>query len=189
MSENAESTTYQQLTLLQGDSPVNPFPQPGSAEANRMTAISGLKCGASLLNSGPVGSLLKTCLESETFTWTRFYLTWKVWTTPQGRLIFRLSHSAPPTSGTGFSLLPTPTDPGKGGGSSRSGERINETPSLHGMARKGELALWPTPRQFMYKDSHIDRGKSNLGEVIGGAPNPPWVEWVMGFPEGYTEVE
>ena len=38
---------------------------------------------------------------------------------------------------------PTPIDPTKGGGSSRSGSRINETPTLHGMARKG--LLWPTP--------------------------------------------
>jgi len=30
-----------------------------------------------------------------------------------------------------------------GGGSSRSGDRINETPTLEGMARKG--MLWPTP--------------------------------------------
>ena len=45
--------------------------------------------------------------------------------------------------GTGCgSMLPTPIDPTKGGGTSRSGSRRNECPSLHGMARHN---LWPTP--------------------------------------------
>lgn len=26
-----------------------------------------------------------------------------------------------------------------------------------------------------------------LGEVIGGPTNPEWVEWLMGFPIGWTE--
>ena len=199
MSENAEATTYQQLTLSVGDSPVNPFPSPGSKEANRMTAISGRRCGASLLNFGPVGSLLRTCLESETFTSTRFYLIWKVWTTPQGRLIFRLSHSVPPTSGTGYSLLPTPTDPSKGGGSSRSGDRINETPSLHGMARKGLLQLWPTPKSSKSGPDYarVNRPNSGGDDLVtalakaegGGYPNPRWVEWLMGFPTGWTKTD
>lgn len=42
----------------------------------------------------------------------------------------------------GCGLLPTPTDASKGGGSSRSGDRIDEIPTLQGMARKG---MWPTP--------------------------------------------
>lgn len=40
-------------------------------------------------------------------------------------------------------MYPTPVDPSKGGGSSRSGDRGDETPSLQGMARKG---LFTTPK-------------------------------------------
>ena len=49
--------------------------------------------------------------------------------------------------------FPTPTDPSKGGGSSRSGDRIGETPSLHGMARKGLLdrETFPTPTKYDHK--------------------------------------
>jgi len=39
-------------------------------------------------------------------------------------------------------LLPTPTIP-NGGGTGRSGKRINEIPSLQGMASRG---MWPTPK-------------------------------------------
>jgi hypothetical protein len=28
-----------------------------------------------------------------------------------------------------------------------------------------------------------------LGEVLGGPPNPEWVEWLMGFPVGWTDLE
>ena len=48
---------------------------------------------------------------------------------------------------------------------------------------------WPTPRQFMHKDSHKDRGKGNLGEVVGGALNPMWVEWLMGWTIGWTDLK
>ena len=58
---------------------------------------------------------------------------------------------------------------------------------LHDQVR--EKRLWPTPREFMYKDSKIDRGKSNLGEVVGGTLNPAWVEWLMGYKEGYTDLK
>tara|TARA_S200002703_G_scaffold5911_1_gene6609 strand:- start:119 stop:1003 length:885 start_codon:yes stop_codon:yes gene_type:complete len=56
--------------------------------------------------------------------------------------------------------------------------------------------LWPTPRCFMHKDALKDRGKSNLGEVINemegmkitGQLNPNWVEWLMGWPTGWTDL-
>ena len=50
------------------------------------------------------------------------------------------------------------------------------------------VRLLPTPREFMYKDSATDRGKSNLGEVVGGQLNPDWVEWLMGLPVGWTDI-
>ncbi len=55
---------------------------------------------------------------------------------------------------------------------------------------------YPTPRCFMHKDALTDRGKSNLGEVINekeqvtktGQLNPSWVEWLMGWPIGWTDL-
>jgi hypothetical protein len=57
----------------------------------------------------------------------------------------------------------------------------------------GQIALTiPTPRAFMHKDAASDRGKSNLGEVIGldnGLKlQPNFVEWMMSFPIGWTDL-
>lgn len=154
----------------------------------------------------------------------------------------------------GSGLLPTPTDVSKGGGSSRSGDRIDETPTLQGMARKG---MWPTPtaydandvkrspegwakraayRQSIGRDHIAPAGLSeqiwlqennvplkisqwptptavtdtggaalckwggsgarqmmrNNGvteQELNGALNPDWVEWLMGWPIGWTSLE
>ena len=124
-------------------------------------------------------------------------------------------------------MYPTPLDPSKGGGSSRSGSRINETPTLHGMARKG---TWPTPTRSdgMGGPGHSGRqgglnlrtavqqswatpttrdwrsGKASeethaknsrpLSEQVGqvengGQLNPEWVEWLMGWPVGWTDLK
>jgi len=59
------------------------------------------------------------------------------------------------------------------------------------------MHMWPTPKEQDSRAAHWDRGKSNLGEVIqgmhrtkgdNGQLNPTWVEWLMGFPLGWTEL-
>jgi hypothetical protein len=66
---------------------------------------------------------------------------------------------------------------------------------------KGSL-LWPTPRAAMWKNRKWWRRPSgnhhgNLEEVgalkkpelLGQEMNPEWIEWLMGFPIGWTELE
>jgi len=56
---------------------------------------------------------------------------------------------------------------------------------------------WGTPRCFMHKDALTDRGKGNLGEQVNethkvkqtGQLNPSWVEWLMGWPIGWTDLK
>lgn len=59
--------------------------------------------------------------------------------------------------------------------------------------------LWPTPKCQDSRTALRDRGKSNLGEVVhGGVETPPtktarlnpaWVEWLMGWPIGWTDLK
>jgi hypothetical protein len=56
-------------------------------------------------------------------------------------------------------------------------------------------SLWPTPTSRDYKDGKAPRiryGKrqtDTLGRAVGGKLNPQWVEWLMGFPVGWTDLE
>jgi len=60
-------------------------------------------------------------------------------------------------------MYPTPTDPSKGGGSSRSGDRRGEIPTLQGMARAG---MWPTPNKW-----DGQRGPDARDRPGSGGPN------------------
>ena len=116
----------------------------------------------------------------------------------------------------GLSLLPTPTAsmmPCEGTvrimrKAWESGEfTLEEASAVAGRdVRKsqGKVQAWPTP---VCQDSrhattrHLDpknnHWKSNLGEVVmsleqpntGGRLNPTWVEWLMGWPLGWTDLK
>lgn len=52
-------------------------------------------------------------------------------------------------------------------------------------------AKWGTPKAQDSRHALTDRGKGNLGEQVsglhnGGKLNPQWVEWLMGYPIGWT---
>ena len=85
-------------------------------------------------------------------------------------------------------LWPIPTQRDYKGTSAEEGLIRND-----GKSRMDQLPnavkFWPTPREFMYKDSAIDWNKGNIGEKVGGQLNPDWVEQLMNFPEGWTDLD
>ena len=177
----------EQLTLFAEDSLANHTVLPGSDEARQMTVTSGRNIAALLTLSGPLGLLVKTCLESEQLSSTACYLTWKTSATPGGRLVFRLAPSMPSTGANEFSFWPTPTSRDWKDGTA---EAVKNVPinSLLGRA----VHFWPTPtqRDGMGGPGNSGRdGGDNLRTAIGGSLNPEWVEWLMGFPVGWTDLE
>jgi hypothetical protein len=52
--------------------------------------------------------------------------------------------------------------------------------------------LWPTPTAHSAKEgaypAEYDRKTPTLGARVGGKPNPMWVEWLMGWPTGWTDL-
>jgi hypothetical protein len=75
--------------------------------------------------------------------------------------------------------------------------RMDQLPNAVAYGGNKIQQTYPTPRCFMHKDALTDRGKSNLGEVINekeqmtktGQLNPAWVEWLMGWPIGWTGLK
>lgn len=58
------------------------------------------------------------------------------------------------------------------------------------------VKMWPTPCARDYRHpgkSRLERTGSKAGEVlpqiVGGPLNPPWVEWLMGWPLGWTDLK
>jgi hypothetical protein len=54
--------------------------------------------------------------------------------------------------------------------------------------------MWGNPKAQDSRHALTDRGKSNLGEQVaglhnGGKLNPNWVEWLMGWPIGWTDLK
>ena len=182
-----------------------------------MTVTSGENISGLYNRSDHVGLLAKMFLESSIWNSTRCFLTWQVKTTPANRLLFQLVPSTPHIEGieSGSSqeemLWATPNTmdhlP------QRSPEALHRLATTH---RKGRtrpsnlreqvdevtLRMWPTPTRREYKggrkletfkakgrnatNSLSDAVNEELGRT--GALNPNWVEWLMGYPPGWTEL-
>jgi hypothetical protein len=87
-------------------------------------------------------------------------------------------------------LWPTPNAGNWGSSTGHNGERV---PFLGTAVKR-----WPTPKARDWKDGKsagtFGRSSPDLGKVVeqsaaNGALNPTWVEWLMGFPLGWTDCE
>ena len=197
---------YEQLTLFPVDSHASRFPLPGSKEARKMTVTSGRKCAELLRKSDPLGCLVKMCLGSSIWRSMTFYLTWKISVTPRGRLLFQLAESMPRIEEVGsLSSQETGIERWKKNITGSDGQpKVWKTvvavdaanrefyhnsrgePNLSAMVK-----IWPTPRA----SSGTGAGKApnsqggvNLQTEVGGLLSPMWVEWLMGYPIGWTEL-
>jgi hypothetical protein len=70
----------------------------------------------------------------------------------------------------------------------------NPTPGQTGGTTLADaVRMWPTPTtQYAANNagpSQYQRNSLPLNAEVGGALNPMWVEWLMGFPPHWTLVE
>ena len=204
-TEMYETSPPCQLTLLPEDSLVSRSARPGSEQAQTMTVTSGRKCFVLCSDAGPLGYVERMCLESTRWHSTRCFLTWKTKATPAGRLTFQLAERVPGTDDTvsglwrtPVAMLPTPSVAcATGGQRSRSGDRKGE------LLLGGIAAMLPTPRASDWKNNGYQKkgvawwptlcgavgaAKTPHRAGSGGSLNPTWVEWLMGYPLGWTDL-
>ena len=156
---------YEQLTLFPEDSHASRFPLPGSAEARMMTVTSGRKCSESYGKSGPLGSLVRTCLESSIWHSTRCYLTWKKQDTKSSRSLFRLAVSMPRTSANDAVFWPTPST---------------------GAALCGGTGNFRMLEKMRDKGMITEEERRQLSQGNGGKTNPELLEWLMGYQKAFS---
>lgn len=181
---------------------------PGSAKAKEMTVISGRRYADCLKPSSPVGLLAKMLLGTSHWGSTMCYLTWETSGTPRNRLLYRLVPSAPPKEETGCSLWPTPTaseiTARENIELTDTGRRKCKNGSSHSLDLATTVKMWPTPtasqdykpvRALAPSEANGTHGTMLVGamgsanpDLIGGQLNPEWVETLMGFPRGWTEI-
>lgn len=198
-------STEAQLSLFAEDSPASPTVSPGTSSAQQMTAHSGRKCFESYGRFSPLGSLVRTFLASSRWNSRRCYLTWNAKVTESKRLIFRLAASTPTTYAIESGLLPTPAatqyGSNQGGGSGRTG------PKRPGLAIAARMIPTPTAgdaksagsRNTESSDANpglsltdfvrMDGGEGRADQQQTGKLNPAFVEYLMGYPIGWTDIE
>ncbi len=148
--------------------PANLSRKPDEEKERKMTAISGRKCFESSKNGIRNGSLLRMCVASllGTTAWysKRCALTWNVRDTKSKRLLFLLSASAHPIEEKGYgSLLVTP-----------STRDWKDTPGQSIKRKDGR--------------SRLDQASRQVGHATGLKLQPNFVEWMMGFPQNWTDL-
>jgi hypothetical protein len=86
-------------------------------------------------------------------------------------------------------LLPTPN--GRDWKDTGATQGNRKSPNL------GTVAHWRTPqagdgdqRGLSDPQKRVEQGHSvSLHDQVGGSLNPTWVEWLMGFPAEWTDLE
>ena len=189
-----QTTLFPIATSSQQGTPVSPSPKRVKGKAKKTHVTSGRASAKLLHPKDPLGLFSKTFMVTSAWGSTKCSLTWKPKATPQGRLLFQLVPSALPTEGTESGLWPTPRasewkDCGPVGSKSHT----------HMYDRKylcAQVKMWPTPSASEHKaglpGDKMQKMLGNHPEVRNsgtGTLNPTWVEWLMGYPEGWTDLK
>src|ERR1043165_1669593 len=148
-------------TSLPAAGRVSRFLLPGVGWVVMTPGGSGQPWPMSSPSCGPPSSSVRTSSVTGPVTSDLSWPTLHRLATKPGPALSALARWAPHTHGPGCSSWPTPkaSDAGRG----------SLTPA--GIARRAE---------------RTNTGLS-IPDVIGGQPNPEWIEWLMGFPAGWTD--
>lgn len=164
----------------------------------KTSEISGLLSHVSSVNVNPITVSLKMSPGIYNSAFKKSPMIWKRWITKLRQDSLRRLKLVLPTGDNGYTyspddtrgtMWPTPdasvsTRFNQGGSNGRVGRR---RPCL-----AQAVKLWPTPTARDYR-SGVNKtcwyNARPLSEVVGGLLNPMWVEWLMGFPSGWTDLK
>ena len=175
----------EQLTLFREDFPASLFPWLESKNGKTTTGICGRKCSELSESLRRVGSSVRTYLESCELPLPTLYRTWSVTAMTSSCLILKLRLSEHRTEESGSHLWPTVRSYEVGDYQYSRGCHDKPTLTLTGMAK-----LWATPRCGGSKGSStVGKEHGDLAAIVGGQLSPTWVEWLMNYPIGWTDVD
>jgi hypothetical protein len=191
------------LMLSAGASPARTSPLLERALALKEAARAyGQSTPALLANYAPDTSSWRTSQRCLVEGWTVFSETWPRSGMMQSGIAYQLPPLAPLTDETGFGLWPTPVVP-NGGRSIAHVDQFNGRTAYHKGKKvqvdlRQAVKLWPTPTAVTNTGGAAlckwggAGSREKLRQMVtpaelNGALNPTWVEWLMGFPLGWTD--
>lgn len=190
------------FTYSRAASPASPSQSPDEERERKMTAFSGERCLGLFGSLDHDGSLLRMCrdllLSGEDWYSSRCALNWKEKVTPYKRSLFQLSPSMRLTEGTGYGLLPT----------ARAGKTTSENLEVWKKRNRDKkvatpplalaITMLPTPRSSLKNGpskKEIKEGdpkgriETQIGMRTGLRLQPDFAGWMMGYPQGYLDLE
>ena len=207
-----------QSPLFPADSLASHSAQPESARDLRIPATYGRKCAELLPSCGPLTCLGKMLLASSIWGSTKRFLTWQKRDTLFSHSYFRLVASARGMSASELlsSRLMFPTPLASDTNTNRDARNLDVFLSEAGILRKRNKSgsIWSlslsaavfylTPAASEgYRSTlkptafrNISPGANLSTQIVqmekpeaeNMALNPDWVEWLMGFPLGWTDI-
>lgn len=202
-----------ELTLFAADSLASPSASPGAGRRRRILVGSGPRSQQSFATYDPAASSWRTSQGSLLTEWETYSATWPVSGMTRSGTAYQRRSSVPPIYVDESSLLlPTPLSAPTSIASHRQvSGRFREamsralgrwpTPvasdagkdrgSSAGWGLRNAVRQWPTPTSSDATGgpgSSGRQGGDNLRTAVSGALNPTWVEWLMGFPLGWTDL-
>jgi hypothetical protein len=188
-------------TFLWEASPASLPLTPASDSAKQTPVGSGPNSHVLLMQYDRGTRWLRTFPDSARKALTKFSQTLPALGMTRNGKLYLLPRVAPRTLGKGSLLWPTPKATFSGPDYARMNRpRSGGDDLVTAVARE----MWGTPTARDHKDvgdlskvpekgllprQVYNREFSRAGQLPGGSLNPDWVEWLMGFPPGWTDLE
>jgi len=183
---------WEPLTLWREDIPANHSALPAVEQVPTTNDTSGRCSPIAFGWFDPDTQSWKTCQGTLLSDSEMSRPTWPRSGTTVDGIAYQLPPSAPRTSATAYSLSLGTHGPNSDGlwPTATTGDHATRY-AQGGMPLGMAVRMWPTPDGSPHKyrlqgDSQQSR---SLNGVHGGKLNPEWVEWLMGFPIGWTDLE
>lgn len=172
---------YPQLNSCTGATHASRSVLPGTGAERPTSDTCGHTCCGSCENSNPVGLLVKMLRATLPLDSIPFAMTWRLKATPSGRFVFQLALLEASIAASGCSFWPTPQ--AMDGMKARPAEAMYRQMTHGGRKNRRKIANM--------KDVAV-YGLNWTGEAVrlgDGELNPQRLEWMQGYPIGWTEIE
>ena len=198
---------YEQLTLFPADSHASPSPWLESKRAKGMIVTSGRRCSELSPSCARVALSVRMYLESSRLPPGKWSRIWSAQAITSSCFIMKLRLSERGTDDQEYSssesqMWPTPVATDAKAAARSKVERLlsGETTFVSRQGNRGGLSnlrervlckekgLFTTPCAADAQGSHGGNNHRSLRTDVAGQLNPTWVEWLMGFPPGWTDL-